>query len=56
MLFSGAFGVVRPLGALGVEGVVVVDDVEDHGDAIAVAFADEVLELIPPAAGVFDRR
>ncbi len=51
MLFSGAFGVVGPLGPFGVEGVVVVDHVEQHRDAALVAGADEVLELVPPAAG-----
>ncbi len=55
MLRSGAFGIVGPLGALAVGGVVVVDDVDDHGDAAPVAGPDEVLELVAPAAGVLDR-
>jgi hypothetical protein len=40
---------------LGVEGVVVVDDVEDDDKAAAVAFADAMLELVAPAPCILDR-
>ena len=51
----GRVRIVGPLGALGVRDVVVIDHVHDHGDAVAVAGADEVFELVAPAAGVLDR-
>ncbi len=50
----GRGGIVGPLRPLAVVGVVVVDHVQQHGDAAPVAFAHEVLELVAAAAGVFD--
>lgn len=46
-------GVVGPLGTLTVVGVVVVDHVQQHGNAPPVAFAHEVLELVTPTDRMF---